>query len=259
MEYASSPYRFAESLRPIPAPRVAAVLLATVLITATGMDFHDYIRRARSSKDARFACGVAAIVLFALSFLPASLVSTVGELPGAALTEVSERQKVPYALSELARESTFIPPWMMVWAVIPLAIGPGAAVLRVMRKTVMPSETSYHNCLIHHLFVVLLTTLLCASSATIIDLIVEFYAVYISAIIIPLIAYISEGKMIRRFNRSDVVTAAYSGAFFGIVILVGATTGWIPISKGHAAAAILVSSSTGSCLVLALASRLRTI
>jgi SSS family solute:Na+ symporter len=96
-EYVQSVLDFGPALCDVGWSEVISTVVATVLITLLGMDFHQFVVQTRSVREARLASVLAGIGLLLLAFLPSSVVigaSRLGVIPAT----IDGKQTVPAVL-----------------------------------------------------------------------------------------------------------------------------------------------------------------
>lgn len=197
-------------------------IAATVIVTFLGMDFHQFVVKSLDKKNSWQGCLFGSVILLILSFLLLSIVN--GAIDSRLISGLQDpKQVVPVILANFGKKNL---PFLSVFFSLPLvlvSIGSGSAVAKIVSKTfddlnIFPKiSKAFLNT---KLITVIIALLVSLSGSSIIGLIVSFYAVYASSIIIPFIAYV-----VQENNNRFVLPHAYMinsialGTISSVVIL----------------------------------------
>lgn len=220
-EYAKTALDFLPALTPVGWGEIMGISLATVLITVLGMDFHQFVVRARTVSGARWGCLLAGSVLLLLAFLPSSVVIG-GTEQGILPASIDGKQAVPGVLWWVGQHTGPGVGSILVLSILIAAIGSGAGVLRIMNRTFLDAldltESARRNWVvaIGNASLVLLVAL---TGRILINLIVSFYTIYISGVLLPLIVFIWEERGRKIVPPLSVYLAMILGGGASIALL----------------------------------------
>ena len=221
-EYLWSVLNFVPALSQVGWSEVVGIALATVLITVLGMDFHQFVVRTRSVRDAQWSCILAGSILLLLAFLPSSVVISAGNR-GIIPVGIDGKQTVPAILLWVGRQTGTGVGLALVISLLITAIGSGAGVLRIMNRTLLDAfgltGSARRNWLAAAGNTVLIL-LIALSGRTLINLIVSFYTIYIAGVLLPLIVFIWEDRGKKVVSSASIHLALILGGGVAIGLLI---------------------------------------
>lgn len=200
---------------------VLGVTVPTVLLVTIDMKCQQFIVQAKTVRTAYWGCVLAAIALIGLAFLPTAVVMA-GQHQGIFPETLTGKEVIPYILAWLgggARQWQGVL-WMLALA-IP-ALGIGSNILRIQTKTVLDLgfiPKSRRN----QIWVAVLNALLAFGIALkqgeIVNLILSFYAAYLSCVWIPFAAYLLAHTKRYFFSQTSVRLALWVSAVASLLTL----------------------------------------
>lgn len=165
------------------------ILLTTILVTFIGMDFHQFLVRAKDKENAIIGAILGGGILIVLSMLLLSVVS--GSINSGLVANISDsKQTVP---SILLNFGDAVIPFLGVLFSLPLvfvSIGSGSGVTRVVARTISDLDISNKIRVNKHFLTVAVAFLISLSGKSIINLIVSFYAIYVASVFIPFLLFL---------------------------------------------------------------------
>jgi SSS family solute:Na+ symporter len=205
-DYGRSPLEFISSFNQIASFKSLGISLSTILLVPIDMKCQQYLVQARDVRSVYLGSILAALLLLVLAFLPSS-VAIAAQNAGILPPELDTKEVIPYILSWIGGGPSR--PWstILIVALAVPAFGLGSSVLRIQTKTVsdleiVPKSDGYY------VFIAGVNALLGLAVALkggeIIKLILSFYAAYLSAVWIPLIAYLLAHLGVFTFSQTSV-------------------------------------------------------
>jgi len=129
--YTNAIPKLARDTRKLPPFDVVTTVVAVTFLVVTGADYQQFIIAARRPRDAYLGTILAAVILFATGFLPASAVlANQASLRGAGTTDTA--QVIPFLLSQSAAPGGHNAEFAMLAILLAAALGSAAAVTRAM-------------------------------------------------------------------------------------------------------------------------------
>lgn len=221
-EYARSPLEFIPSLEQIEPTRAIGISLCTILLVLIDMKYQQYIVRAKDLRNLYLGCLLAAFLLFCLALLPSAVVIAAQQaeiLP----PEITGKEIIPYILAWLGGGIHNSVGILLIVALLVPALGVGSSILRMQTKTILDFgfiPPSMLNRVLVTLFNAGLGLAIALKGGSIIDLIVEFYAVYIATVFVPFLAYLLTCKERYTFSEFSVRLSLGIGGLSAISTLV---------------------------------------
>jgi SSS family solute:Na+ symporter len=191
-DYLRSPLEFIESLKLVSLPTTVGISLSTILLVLIDMKYQQFVVQAKDVKSLFQGCVLAAILLLALALLPSSVVIAAhdaGILPAG----IDGKETLPFILSWIGGGTDQPLGIVLIMSLLVPALGVGSSILRVQTKTVLDFEilpASNSNRLLITVTNVLLALAVALKGGEIINLIVSFYAAYVSAVFVPFVVYL---------------------------------------------------------------------
>jgi SSS family solute:Na+ symporter len=205
-EYLRSPLEFIPSLEQVSLPTLIGISLPTILLVLIDMKYQQFVVQAKDVQSLYQGCVLAAIFLLLLAFLPSSVVvaaKDAGILP----TDIDGKETLPFILSWIGGGADKPLGVVLIMSLLIPALGVGSSVLRVQTKTILDFNilpTSNFNRLLITIFNVLLALAVALKGGEIVNLIVSFYAAYVSAVLVPFVAYLLAQLGRYTFSASSV-------------------------------------------------------
>lgn len=199
------------------------IALPTVLITMLGMDFHQFVVRGKTVKKTLLGTLMASFILSLIVLLP--LLTVIGaQNKGIINNSIDGKQIIPAVLLYLGKQSLGNKLGsLFLIAILTLCLGSGSCMTKILVKTF--SEFKFipkkfrekRKVLLVNAFIV---SLLALRGGTIISLIVSFYVIYISGVLVPFVAYILEDKKVIRFNPKSIYYSMLLGSAVALIIMI---------------------------------------
>jgi SSS family solute:Na+ symporter len=207
--YWELPFEFVSSLDRLSPIQVGSISVSTIAIVTIDMKYQQFLVQAKDLRSLYFGCLLAGIVLISLAFLPSAVVIAAQNAHILPL-DLNSREVIPYILSWVGGGSDRPLGVMLILALAVPSLGIGSSVLRVQNKTILDllEFNILPNFDRNRLLVATLNALLALSVAliggSIIGLIVSFYAAYLAAVWVPLIAYFLDRIRVYTFSETSV-------------------------------------------------------
>ncbi len=191
-KYLRSPLDFIPSLEQVSLPTLVGISLSTILLVLIDMKYQQFVVQAKDVQSLYQGCILAAILLLLLAFLPSSVVVAAKEA-GILPTDIDGKETLPFILSWIGGGTNKPLSTVLIISLLVPALGVGSSILRVQTKTILDFNilpSSNFNRLIITIFNALLALAVALRGGEIVNLIVSFYAAYVSAVLVPFIAYL---------------------------------------------------------------------
>lgn len=205
-EYLRSPLEFIPSLEQVSLPTIIGVSLSTILLVLIDMKYQQFVVQAKDVQSLYQGCVLAAILLLLLALLPSSVVIAAKEA-GILPTDIDGKETLPFILSWIGGGADKPLGVVLIISLLVPALGVGSSILRVQTKTILDFNilpTSNFNRLLITIFNALLALAVALKGGEIINLIVSFYAAYVSAVLVPFVAYLLAQLGRYTFSTSSV-------------------------------------------------------
>lgn len=193
---------------------ITGVLIPTVLVTFIGMDFHQFLVKAKNKNEANYGIVASGVLLIAISIVLLSLVNaSIGQhmLSGT----IDPKQTMSLILSRFGNGMSEGVGFLLLLPIILVAIGSGSGVNRIV-NTSMTSSKVLPSFLIKKpnvfVFVFAFVVLIALTGDSIISLIVSFYAIYVGAVFLPFIAFLLDIKYDLKLTKSSVTLSILASA-----------------------------------------------
>ncbi len=192
------------------------VFLTTILVTFIGMDFHQFLVRAKDKKNAVHGALLGGGVLIVLSILLLSVIN--GSINTGLVGDVSDaKQTIPSILLSFGNAIT---PFLGVLFSLPLvfvSIGSRSGVTRIVARTISDLDVSNKIKMNKHLLTVVVAFLISLSGKSIINLVVSFYAIYVASVFIPFLLFLldrSKNLHSPTLAIRNSILAGFAGSLF---------------------------------------------
>ncbi|MEW5859164.1 MAG: hypothetical protein AB1861_17555 [Cyanobacteriota bacterium] len=192
-DYLRSPIEFIPSLAVVNPPDLVGISLSTILLVLIDMKCQQFIVQTKDVRSVYQGSVLAAIVLLWLALLPSSVVIA-AQQAGILPTGIDGKEIIPFILAWIGGGTDQPLGIALIISLLVPALGVGSSVLRVQDKTIsdfgiLPASRK-NQLLIAVVNALLALAIALKGSGSLINLIVSFYAVYLSAVLIPFIAYL---------------------------------------------------------------------
>ena len=221
-DYLRSPLEFIESLKLVSLPTTVGISLSTILLVLIDMKYQQFVVQAKDVKSLFQGCVLAAILLLALALLPSSVVIAAhdaGILPAG----IDGKETLPFILSWIGGGTDQPLGIVLIMSLLVPALGVGSSILRVQTKTVLDFEilpASNSNRLLITVTNVLLALAVALKGGEIINLIVSFYAAYVSAVFVPFVVYLLAQTGRYTFSGASVKLSLIMGSISASSMLI---------------------------------------
>jgi solute:Na+ symporter, SSS family len=243
--------QFIGSLTMIGWHEVIGVIGTTVLVTFIGMDFHQFLVRAKNGEHAIKGSAFGGVILLVLAFVLLAIVN--GALRTGLVGNISDpKQTVPAMLLNFGKS---IHPWAGVLFALPVvfvSIGSGSGVTKIVSKTIKNLGINKIVPVESKLMTVLLSLIIAVTGGSIINLIVEFYAIYVASVIVPFLIYLlHENKVILAEGKAIYISIVF-GMIASIVVFLNRFVPGSPLIDNQATNIMVIgalSSLAGFLLI----------
>lgn len=221
-DYLHAPLDFFPALKMISIPQQLGTVLTTVLVIPIGMQFQVFLVRTQTIEKAYRACILGGVVSILLAFVP-SEVAIAARDSGILPTDIIGKEVIPYVLSWLGGGLNQPLSIFLMLFLLCSALGSGSGLLRAMNQTlfelnIVPRSPRLRIILA---FVnVLLALAIASKGGSIIGLMVSFYALYVSSVWIPFLAYLFERNRSFEVSALGVQLALAGGSISSIAVLI---------------------------------------
>jgi len=205
-QYLRSPLEFIPSLEQVSLPTLIGVSLSTILLVLIDMKYQQFVVQAKDVQSLYQGCVLAAILLLLLALLPSSVVIAAKEA-GILPTDIDGKETLPFILSWIGGGVDKPLGVVLIISLLVPALGVGSSILRVQTKIILDFNilpTSNFNRLLITSFNALLALVVALKGGEIVNLIVSFYAAYVSAVLVPFVAYLLAQLGRYTFSTSSV-------------------------------------------------------
>jgi solute:Na+ symporter, SSS family len=220
--YLQAPLSFIQDLHHIPIGQQIGVVLTTICLIPIGMQFQVFIVQTRDSKHAIRGCILAGIITLFLSFVP-SAVTLTARASGVLPEGIAGKEIIPFIFSWLGGGSHQPLGIVLMLALLGSALGSGSGLVRAMNKTIGELDVfpqPQKNCLAIAIVNTLIGLGIAFIGGSIISLMVAFYALYVSAVLIPFLAYLLSGTKKIDFTPMSIKLSVICGGISAIAVLV---------------------------------------
>lgn len=221
-DYVHAPFEFAGTLKQISSPDIAGVSLCTILLVLIDMKYQQFLVQAKNVRNLYQGCLLAAFILLSLAFLPSSVVMAAQNadiLPA----NLDGKETLPFILLWIGGGIHHPLGIILILSLLVPALGVGSSILRVQTKTILDFNflpASNLNRLLITTINALLSLAIALKGGEIVNLIVSFYAAYVSAVFVPFVVYLLSEIGGYQFNKSSVRFSLFMGSLSAISVLI---------------------------------------
>jgi len=229
-DYIRAPLHFLPALESIAIPQQVGTVLTTILLIPIGMQFQFFLVQSQTIQKAYRACLIGGIILILLAFVP-SEVAIAARNSGILPAEIVGKEVIPYVVSWLGGGLHAPFGIFLMLFLLCSALGSGSGLLRSMNKTLFELELFPKTDRLRAILAfsnVILALAIASRGGSIIGLMVSFYALYVSSVWIPFLAYLLDHNGQFRFSPTSIQLALIGGSGSAITVLM--TTSIVPNS-----------------------------
>ncbi len=191
--YLRSPLEFIPSIALVSPPQLVGTSLSTILLVLIDMKCQQFLVQAKDVRSLYQGCLLAAFLLLVLALLPSSVVVAALEA-GILPTGIDGKETLPFILSWIGGGTDKPLGIVLIMSLLVPALGVGSSLLRVQTKAVLdlnivPASNSNRR-LVAAVNALLSLAVALKGGGSLINLIVSSYAVYVSTVLVPFIAYL---------------------------------------------------------------------
>lgn len=217
-----SPIDFVTSLPQNEAGQELGLFLSTILLVMIDMKCQQYLVSAKDVRTALWSCLFASVILMGLALL-LSTVAIAAQQAGIISPNLDAKEVIPYILTWVSGGTENFLGLVAIATLAVPALGLGSSVLRVQTKTfrdleIIPQslkvllDNSKTHCILITVVNAILALVIALRGGEIVNLILFFYAIYISAVWIPFIAYLLDYLGKYTFSANSVKLALLVGS-----------------------------------------------
>nr|RNJ69845.1 MAG: hypothetical protein EDM05_08405 [Leptolyngbya sp. IPPAS B-1204] len=219
--YWEAPLQFVPALSDLPLAKRIGISLPTILLVLIDMKCQQFIVQAKDVRTAYWGCLLAALMLLLLAFLPTAVVMA-AQAAQILPPDLTGKEVIPYILTWIGGGANRLEGRVLIAALVVPALGLGSNVLRIQAKTILDLEVIPPT-EINRIGIVIINALLALAVAfkggEIIQLILCFYAAYLSTVWVPFIAFLLAEFKIYYFSATSVRTALIIGSVSALITL----------------------------------------
>ncbi len=221
--YLRSPLEFIGALKLVSPPNFLGISLCTILLVLMDMKYQQFLVQAKDVRSLYQGCMLAAVLLLLLALLPSSVViaaQNANILP----TDIDGKETLPFILLWIGGGADQPLGIVLIVSLLVPSLGVGSSILRVQSKTILDFNIlpiSNLNRLLVTVVNALFALAIALKGGEIVNLIVSFYASYVSAVFIPFVAYLIAQTGSYIFSAMSVKLSLIAGsmAAFSALIL----------------------------------------
>lgn len=218
---ARSPVDFLTSLPHIDPGDGMSIFLCTVLLVTIDMKCQQYLVRAKDVRTAVWSCILAAVTLITLALL-AGATAIAARQAGIVTPNLDGKEVIPYILAWVSGGTGHFLGIVAIATLAVPALGLGSSVLRVQTRTFFDLEMLpqwFGDRILVAVVNVLLALIIAFRGGKIVDLILLFYAAYLSAAWVPFIAYLLNYFDAYTFSTNSVTLSLLTGSVSALASL----------------------------------------
>ena len=198
---------------------LVGIITTTILVTFIGMDFHQFIVKAKDADNAIKGAALGGVVLLALSALLLAVVN--GSVKTGLIGSITDaKQTVP---SILLNYGNIMTPFLGIIFSLPLvfvAAGSGSGVTRIVAKTIADLGFLKKTKVDNRLLTVLMAFSVSLTGSSIINLIVAFYAIYVASVFIPFILFLLDRSRSLYLPKSAIRNSIIGGLIGSLFVFI---------------------------------------
>lgn len=198
---------------------LVGVIATTILVTFIGMDFHQFLVKAKDADNAIKGAALGGVALLALSVLLLSVVN--GSIKTGLIGSIADaKQTVPSILLNYGNKTA---PFLGIIFSLPLvfvAAGSGSGVTRIVAKTISDLGFSKQIKTDNRLLTVLMAFSVSLTGSSIINLIVAFYAIYVASVFIPFMLFLLNRSQSLHFPKSAIRNSIIGGLIGSFLVFI---------------------------------------
>lgn len=222
-DYLRSPLEFIPSLQLVNPPDLIGISLSTILLVLIDMKCQQFIVQTKDVRSVYQGSVLAAILILWLALLPSSVVvaaQNAGILPAG----IDGKETIPFILSWIGGGTDKPLGIVLIVSLLVPALGVGSSVLRVQNKTILDfgilAVSNRNRLLVAVANALLALAVALKGGGSLIGLIVSFYAVYLSAVFVPFVAYLLAHTGRYTFSEVSVRLSLIMGSLSASSVLI---------------------------------------
>lgn len=189
---------------------LVGVIATTILVTFIGMDFHQFLVKAKDVDNAVKGATLGSVILLVLSILLLSVVN--GSIKTGLIGSIADaKQTVPSILFNYGNMTAPFLGIVFLFSLVFVAAGSGSGVARMVAKTISDLDFLKKIKMDNRLLTVLIAFLVSLTGSSIINLIVAFYAIYVASVFIPFMLFLLDRSRSLHFPKSAVRNSIVGG------------------------------------------------
>lgn len=226
---------------------IVGTILSTVLVTFIGMDFHQFIVKAKNAKNAVVGSLFGFTILLILSITLLALVQ--GGLTTNLIIGITDpKQVIPTMLYNFGKNIHPLLGFLFSLPIVFVSIGSGSGVTKVVTKNLISLSAETISEKFARIVIILVSILIALIGNSIINLIVSFYSIYVGSVIIPFILYLVIGnKKNNTYYKSLIRLSLIFGTLCSTITFIFYFVQLTPITE-HLSTFILIFGIAGSLI-----------
>lgn len=217
------PLEFLPSLKQVSYPHMIGISVSTILLVFVDMTSQQFLVRAKDLRSLYQGCLLAAVLIIAFAFLP-SAIAIAAQHSGILPPDIEGRKIIPYILLWAGGGTDRPIGILLLLSLLIPALGVGSSVLRIQTKIVFDFDllkfSSWNRLLVAAVNVFLAFFVALKVNSLLIDLIVAFYSVYVSSVIVPFAAYLLARAGYFAFSEPSVRLSLGLGGISALITLI---------------------------------------
>ncbi len=222
-DYLRSPLEFIPSLKGVSPPDLVGISLSTTLLVLIDMKCQQFIVQTKDVRSVYLGSVLAAILILWLALLP-SVVVIAAQQAGILPAGIDGKEAIPFILSWIGGGTGKPLGIVLIMSLLVPALGVGSSVLRVQNKTILDfgilPTLNTNRLLVAVANALLALAVALKGSGSLIGLIVSFYAVYLSAVLVPFVAYLLAHTGRYTFSQVSVRLSLIVGSLSASCVLI---------------------------------------
>ena len=210
------------SLSHVGVGEVLGISLNTILLTSIGMDFHQFVVRAKNVRTAYTGCIFGASILLFMAFLPTSVVVGARESQILPLA-IDGKESIPLVFLWIGEHTHEWIGFFLVGSLLIAAVGSGSCLNRISITTIadfLDIKKTRANKVLISVGTGILCFFIALTAKTIVGLIVSFYAIYVSGVLVPFLVYIVQKRDVVRVSSGSIYTSLLAGSISSLGVMI---------------------------------------
>lgn len=215
------------SLSHVGVGEVLGISLNTIVLTSIGMDFHQFVVRAKNVKTAYTGCIFGASILLFMAFLPTAVVVGAKESQILPLA-IDGKESIPLVFLWIGENTHEWIGFFLAGSLLIAAVGSGSCLNRISITTIadfLAIKKTRTNEMVISVVTGALCFFIAFTAETIVGLIVSFYAIYVSGVLVPFLMYIVQKKGMFMVTCKSIYVSLLAGGLSSLGVLITARIG----------------------------------